>query len=99
MTLQKPSHAHNPKKLISMGGWYITSTEVFTSDGLEWSDAIDEWMTCDLTSFSTVFQSYWDDGWMIMKGCEQRIPITIEKRLPHAGLKLGTSLMHALMIF
>ena len=33
---------------------------------------IDEWMTCDFTSFSTVFQSYQGDVWMIMKGCVQR---------------------------
>ena len=32
---------------------------------------MDEWMTCDLTSFLTVFQSYQDDVRMIMKGCVQ----------------------------
>ena len=32
---------------------------------------MDGWMTCDFTSFLTVFQSYQDDGWMIMKGCVQ----------------------------
>ena len=31
----------------------------------------DGWMTCDFTSFSTVFQSYQDDGRLIMKGCVQ----------------------------
>ena len=31
----------------------------------------DGWMTCDFTSCSTVFQSYQDDGWMIIKGCVQ----------------------------
>ena len=31
----------------------------------------DGWMTCDFTSFSTVFQSYQDDVRMIMKGCVQ----------------------------
>ena len=30
---------------------------------------MDGWMICDFTSFSTVFQSYQDDGRMIMKGC------------------------------
>ena len=30
---------------------------------------IDGWMTCDFTSFSTIFQSYQDDGRLIMKGC------------------------------
>ena len=28
-------------------------------------------MTCDVTSFSTVFQSYQDNGRLIMKGCMQ----------------------------
>ena len=31
--------------------------------------SMDGWMTCDLTSFLTVFQSYQDDVWVIMKGC------------------------------
>ena len=32
---------------------------------------LDGWMTCDFTSFLTVFKSYQDDVWMIMKGCVQ----------------------------
>ena len=32
---------------------------------------MDGWMTCDFTSFSTVFQSYQYDGRLILKGCEQ----------------------------
>ena len=36
---------------------------------------MDGWMTCDFTSFSTVFQSYQDDGQMIMKGCVQWDPV------------------------
>ena len=32
---------------------------------------VDAWMTCDFTSFSTVFQSYQDDGMLIMKDCVQ----------------------------
>ena len=35
----------------------------------------DGWMTCDFMSFSTVFQSYQDDGRMIMKGCVQWNPV------------------------
>ena len=31
-----------------------------------------EWMACDLSSFSKVFQSYKEDGRLIMKGCLQR---------------------------
>ena len=30
---------------------------------------MDGWMNCDISSFSTVYQSYQDDGWVIMKGC------------------------------
>ena len=33
--------------------------------------SMDGWMTCDFTSFSTVFQSYQGDGRLIMKGCVQ----------------------------
>ena len=35
---------------------------------------MDEWMTCDFTSFSTahVFQLYQDDGKVIMTDCAQR---------------------------
>ena len=32
---------------------------------------MDGWMTCDFTSFSTVFQLNQDDGRLIMKGCVQ----------------------------
>ena len=38
-------------------------------------------------SFSTVFQSYQDHGQVIRKGCVQWNQVTIEKSLPHAGLK------------
>ena len=32
---------------------------------------MDGWMDLDFTSLSTVFQSYQDDGWVIMKDCLQ----------------------------
>ena len=32
---------------------------------------MDGWMTCDFTSFSTVFQSYQDDERLVMKGSVQ----------------------------
>ena len=32
---------------------------------------MDGWMCCNLTPFLTVFQSYQDDGMLIMKGCVQ----------------------------
>ena len=52
---------------------------------------IDGWMICDFTSFSAVFQSYHDDGRMIMKGYVQWTPFTVEKISPRAGLELRTS--------
>ena len=33
---------------------------------------IDGWITRNFTSFLTVFQSYQDDVWMIVKGCVQQ---------------------------
>ena len=45
-------------------------------------------MICNFTSLLSVFQSYHDDGWVIMKGCEKQNPSTIEKIPPQAGLGL-----------
>ena len=39
--------------------------------GLKSTNGKDGWMTCDFRSFLTVFQSYQDDVWMIMRGCVQ----------------------------
>ena len=43
----------------------------------------DGWITRDFTSFSTVFQSYQDDGWMIMKvlcnGTPLKMYITVNR--------------------
>ena len=36
-------------------------------------------MTCDFTSFLTVFWSYQDDIWMIMKGLCNGTPFTVPK--------------------
>ena len=49
-------------------------------------DMINGWTTCDFTSFSTVFQSYQDDGRMIMKGCVQKGKIS-----PQARIESGTA--------
>ena len=38
---------------------------------------------------STIFQSYQDDERLIMKSCVQWNPITVEKKIPRVGLKLG----------
>ena len=48
-------------------------------------------MTCDFTSFSTVFQSYQDDERLIMKAVCNGAPFTVEKILPRAGIELGTA--------
>ena len=32
-------------------------------------------MTCDFTSLSTVFQSYQEDGRVILKGCEMELHV------------------------
>ena len=45
------------------------------------------WMSCDFTSFSTVFQSYRDNGWVIMKGYVQWNSVYDEKD----HLKLGSN--------
>ena len=42
-------------------------------------------MTCDFTSFSTVFQSYQDNGRVIMKNCVQWNPFAIEKTSASIG--------------
>ena len=49
------------------------------------------WMTCNFMSFSTVFRSYQGNGRMIMKGCMQWNPVSVEKILPQVGLELWTA--------
>ena len=46
-------------------------------------------MTCDFMSFSTVFQSYLDDGRLIMKGCVQWSLFAVEKISTQVGIELG----------
>ena len=48
-------------------------------------------MTCHFTSFSTVFQSYQDNGQMIMKAVCNGTPFMIEKISPQVGLEPGTA--------
>ena len=52
---------------------------------------MDGWMICNFTSFSTVFQSYQDDRWMIMNDSCNGTLFTVEKISPRAGLELRTS--------
>ena len=49
---------------------------------------MDGWMTCDFTSFSTVFQSYQDDGRMIMTVCNWT-PFTVIMISSRAGIEPG----------
>ena len=64
-------------------GWIDGRTDGRT-DGLAgwldgWMDGrTDGWMDCNFTPFSTVFQSHWDDGRVIMKDCVQWDPFTFE---------------------
>ena len=60
----------------------------------------DGWMTCNFTSFLTVFQSYQDDVWMIMKGCVQWISVygredfTSSEALTQSAKSVGQRLTH-----
>ena len=49
----------------------------------------DGWMTCDFTSFLTVFPSYQFAVPMIMKGCAQWNSVYGEKISPRARIELG----------
>ena len=50
----------------------------------------DGWMTSDFTSFSTVFQSYHDDGLMLMKGCA----VVLHLRLRRFRFQRGSNSVH-----
>ena len=39
--------------------------------------SLDGWVTCDFMSCLTVFQSYQDDGRMMIKGCAQWNPVYV----------------------
>ena len=41
-------------------------------DSVKWMDG---WMTCDFKPVSTVFQSYQEDGQIIMEGCVLENPV------------------------
>ena len=45
---------------------------------------MDGWMTCNFTSLLTIFQSYEDDRWVIMKGLCNGIQFASEK-IPASG--------------
>ena len=45
-------------------------------------------MTCDFTSFSTVFQSYQDDVRMIMKAVCNGTPFMVENISPRVRIEL-----------
>ena len=56
-------------KSVLLSFCLLTIVHKFKVDG--WMDG---WMTGNFTSFSTVFQSYQDDGRVLMKGCVQWVP-------------------------
>ena len=60
------AHSHN--ELV-----FDTNIAVFSS--FTYSSDWDGWKTCCFMTFSTVFQSYQDDEWVIMKGCVQWNPV------------------------
>ena len=61
---------------------------------------MDGWMTYDFTSFLTVFQSYQDDVWIIMKGYVQwnsvygREDFTSSEDRPRSARSVGQRLTH-----
>ena len=69
--------------LSSLGFNFLSNVRIF-------NNLMDEWMTYDFASFSTVFQSYQDDGRMIMKTVCNGTPFTNEKNSPGAGIEAGT---------
>ena len=50
---------------------------------------MDGWMTSDFTSFLTIFQSYQDNIWMIMKSVCKGTTSMVEKISPQVRIKLG----------
>ena len=46
---------------------------------------MDGWTSCDFMSFSTVFQSYQGDGWMIIKGSVQWNPVNRQEDFALSG--------------
>ena len=46
---------------------------------------MDGWMTCDFTSFLTVFPSYQDDVWIVCNGTAFKV----EKISPRVRIELG----------
>ena len=50
---------------------YNMTTHSFIYQLQPFNVSMDGWLTCDVTSFSTAFQSYQDDERLIMKGCVQ----------------------------
>ena len=46
-------------------------------------------LTCDITSFSTVFQSYWEDKMVKMKALCNGTPFTVGKNSASSGSRTG----------
>ena len=54
------------KKLIILSIDKSEKVIILTHSNINVYQGIDRWLTSDFTSFSTVFQLYQDDGWMMM---------------------------------
>ena len=55
-------------------------------------------MTCDLTSFLTVSQSYQDDGKVIVKSCVQWNGVLVGKISVSSGHESGTAMSEGLRL-
>ena len=70
--------------------YHNMKTLTMSAQTMNASMKMDGWITCDFTSFSTVFQSYQDDKTLIMKSCVcNGTPFTIEKISPRAGMEVS----------
>ena len=67
--IDRRTHGRTDGQSDGQGDFYRASADsVRPLQSYWWMDG---WMTCDFMSFSTVFQSYQDDGRLIMKDCVQ----------------------------
>ena len=59
----------NKNKLLI--GVLVESSHLSNALAFRHKEQMGRWMSCEFTSFSTVFQSYQDNAWVIMKDCAQ----------------------------
>ena len=71
-------------------GAALTEKKYFQGSSFLFHALMDVWLICDFMSFSTIFQSYKDDGRMIMKGLCHGTTFTVENMSPRVAIELGT---------